>query len=84
MRAAYMKSHPRVPRPEVLLWVNFTTLETTLSVMSVDEFVSVRNMGYFNVELMKSMVAGTDKFLAGVTVPQREMEEYHCLAVSTI
>ncbi len=83
MRKAYSDAHPSAPNYTILTFLDYTVLPgPKIEVMSLQDFVTTRNMGYYRWEMYQDWAIEKNGFLLGITMPDRELEPYNCLALS--
>ncbi|KAG7450922.1 uncharacterized protein BT62DRAFT_991693 [Guyanagaster necrorhizus] len=83
LRSAYHDAHPSVPNHSVLTFIDYTVLPgPKIEVMSLQDFVSTRDMGYYHWERYRDLAIERNGFLLGITIPDRDLHPYNCLALS--
>lgn len=83
MRKAYSNAHPSAPNHSVLTFLDYTVLPgPKIEVISLHDFVNTRDLGYYRWEMYRDWAMKKNGFLLGITMPGRDLEPYHCLALS--
>ncbi|KAK0475138.1 hypothetical protein IW261DRAFT_1568056 [Armillaria novae-zelandiae] len=83
MRKAYSDAHPSAPDHSILTFLDYTVLPgPKIEVISLHDFVGTRNMGYYRWEMYRDWAMEKNGFLLGITMPDRDLEPYNCLALS--
>ncbi|KAK0446536.1 uncharacterized protein EV420DRAFT_892865 [Desarmillaria tabescens] len=83
MRKAYSDAHPSVPNHSILTFIDYTiVLGPQIEVMSLQDFVRTRDMGYYRWETYRDMAIERNGFLLGITIPDSDLQPYNCLALS--
>ncbi|KAK0207861.1 hypothetical protein DFS33DRAFT_1451064 [Desarmillaria ectypa] len=83
MRKAYSDAHPSAPNHSILTFIDYTVVPgPKIEVMSLQDFVSTRDMRYYQWEMYRDMAIERDGFLLGITIPDSDLQPYNCLALS--
>ncbi|PBK89246.1 hypothetical protein ARMGADRAFT_336234 [Armillaria gallica] len=83
MRMAYNDAHPSASNYTILIALDYTVLPgPKIEVMSLQDFVNTRDMGYYRWEMYQDLAIEKNGSLLGITMPDRELEPYNCLALS--